>query len=368
MHVCHLTSSHNRYDSRIFRKMCLSTIKKGHSVTLVCADGLGCASIDGVEVIDVGMPKHRLARLWNAPRRIKHIAKRINADLYQLHDPELLRIVPYLRRCQKKIIFDMHENFIIQLASRKIAAKPLFGKILVWAFKMLEQFYIKQCDGLIVAQPDMVPLHQHLNNNICPISNYAILEGHPKLKQLSHLKSLIYAGTISDDRGLGNMLSLMRFLPDDYVLNLAGFVEKDLQSSIRKEFKNRVIFHGLLEQRELKKLYADCGIGLILFNNVGQYYMANSIKLFEYMQSGLLVIMPDFGHWVTFNAHFKAGEVVDTTNGLEIAKKISSISLERLIDDGRMNFQNVKKYFNWNQEFKNLDVFYDQVVPKIDPK
>ena len=48
-----------------------------------------------------------------------------------------------------------------------------------------------------------------------------------------------------------------------------------------------------LNLKELRSLYKKCGIGLIMFNNVGQYYMSYSLKLFEYISSGLAVIASD---------------------------------------------------------------------------
>ena len=41
MRVCHLTSVHKRYDSRIFIKQCTSLARHGHDVTLVVADDIG---------------------------------------------------------------------------------------------------------------------------------------------------------------------------------------------------------------------------------------------------------------------------------------------------------------------------------------
>ena len=54
MKVCHLTSAHNRYDTRIFLKECSSLAKNGYEVSLIVADNLGDESKSGVKILDVG--------------------------------------------------------------------------------------------------------------------------------------------------------------------------------------------------------------------------------------------------------------------------------------------------------------------------
>ena len=39
MKIVHVTSAHSRNSSRIFHKMALSSVRYGHSVSLVVADG-----------------------------------------------------------------------------------------------------------------------------------------------------------------------------------------------------------------------------------------------------------------------------------------------------------------------------------------
>ena len=91
MKIVHLTSVHPRYDTRIFHKMCCSLTALG-KVYLVCAEGKGNEVIKNVNIIDVGKSKSRILRMINSVNLIYKKAINLDADIYHLHDPELIRI------------------------------------------------------------------------------------------------------------------------------------------------------------------------------------------------------------------------------------------------------------------------------------
>lgn len=70
MKICHLTSVHNRFDTRIFLKECTSLANAGYNVSLVVADGLGNEVKNDIAIHDFGLTKGRLSRMLSTTKRV----------------------------------------------------------------------------------------------------------------------------------------------------------------------------------------------------------------------------------------------------------------------------------------------------------
>lgn len=157
------------------------------------------------------------------------------------------------------------------------------------------------------------------------------------------------------------MINLINKMPKGYKLNIAGEINYDFKRTIPENLKDRVILHGLLNLTDLRKLYLKCGIGLIMFNNIGQYYMSYSLKLFEYMHFGMFIIMPNFGEWNKFNNKYKVGINVDTKDSNSTAQKIKNLDFNYLKTISSKNYSDVRKYFIWENEVNKLIDFYKRI-------
>jgi hypothetical protein len=110
MKIIHITTIHPRYDTRIFLKQCRSLAKAGYRVSLVVADGKGDERKDGIAIYDVGSSRGRISRILKTTGRVYAKAKELDADLYHLHDPELIPAGLKLKDMGKKVIFDSQKN------------------------------------------------------------------------------------------------------------------------------------------------------------------------------------------------------------------------------------------------------------------
>ena len=102
--VCHITSAHPDGDVRIFHKECVSLAEEGYDVSLVIPNTE--SRIDkGVNIVSfIYEPSSRISRFTKSVNLAYKKAIEVNADIYHLHDPELLRIAVKLKKKGKKVI------------------------------------------------------------------------------------------------------------------------------------------------------------------------------------------------------------------------------------------------------------------------
>ena len=118
MRVCHVTSIHQRYDTRIFQKECISLYKAGYEVFLLVNDENDSEVKNGVQIISTGETfKNRIDRFINLKQIMFSALMEIAAEIYHFHDPDLLPIALLLKKKRKdiKIVFDSHEDFPAQI-------------------------------------------------------------------------------------------------------------------------------------------------------------------------------------------------------------------------------------------------------------
>src|SRR5438046_6669609 len=113
--VCHFSSAHRGLDIRIFRKECVSLAKAGYDTHLV----INATTADVAEAALHGVTLHplkyvpetrRFSRMVFHAWRCYRMAKKLDADLYHFHDPELIPYGLLLAWSGKKVILDVHED------------------------------------------------------------------------------------------------------------------------------------------------------------------------------------------------------------------------------------------------------------------
>src|SRR5437867_11881953 len=87
--VVHLTSVHGPHDTRILHKACCALAEASYDVTLV-APAPHDEAVRGVKITAVPPARSRPERMTIGAWRVYRVGRRLDADLYHLHDPELL--------------------------------------------------------------------------------------------------------------------------------------------------------------------------------------------------------------------------------------------------------------------------------------
>ena len=131
-----------------------------------------------------------------APFMVYRKAKVVDADIYVLHDPELLLIALLLQRRNKCVIWDCHEYYDRQLLPN---GSPLLRTMLLIAFKTIRYFVIPRLDGIVAISSHLVETFDKLRaRKICLLRNFALLKEFSiiQMPDFKHAKHILYTGTI----------------------------------------------------------------------------------------------------------------------------------------------------------------------------
>lgn len=365
-HVAHLTSAHPRFDPRIFLKQCRGLAEKGFKITLVVADGLGNEYVDGVGICDVGLLPGRIDRILRTTNRVYHAALALNAELYHLHDPELLPIGLRLKRHGKRVVFDSHEDVPVQLLNKHYLA-PRVLRSLSAAYAGFEKFACARFDGVVAATPFIREKFSAINSRTIDVCNYPMLgEFAPCDDWDGKRDEVCYVGSVAGVRGARELVMAMARVQTGTRLNLVGaYSEPDLKAAmVRMPGWEKVNDSGVLDRDGVRDIYRRSWAGLVTLHPIANYLDALPIKMFEYMSAGIPVIASDFPLWRQIVLSADCGVCVDPLNPAAIAEAICEIgrSAPRARAMGLNGRKAVEARFNWKAEEAKLMAFYEQVL------
>lgn len=365
--VCHLTSVHNRYDNRIFFKECCSLASHGWEVHFIVADDKGDEVKSKVNIWDVGSDNGRCKRFFRTTRKVYEKALIVDADIYHFHDPDLIPIGLKLKKKDKIVVYDSHEDFRTQIKIRPWLNQYLRGMV-SYIFGKYEDYAMKRFDGILVPQWGMIDYFKDLNENTKLVANTIIIDDKFDLADKDYTNKICFhPGTLTKERGVQNMVKAFEFLNGEELILAGTWDSNELFESTKKlNGWHKVNYLGNCPYSEIKEYHKKASIGLILFEDIGQYHFAYTVKLFEYMYFGTPVIMPNFGDWVEFNKKYQCGITVDTGNPELVAKEIKFLNENPSIKKelGTRGRSAVMDELNWGTDERRLLQFYDALVDK----
>jgi glycosyltransferase involved in cell wall biosynthesis len=366
MKIAHLTSVHPRNDTRIFLKMCSSLASHCHTVSLVVADGNSDEINKDVRVFDAGASTGRFDRIRNAPGRLLAQALALDADLYHLHDPELIPIGLKLKRLGHRVVFDSHEDVPKQMLS-----KPYLNKPALWfiskSFSVYEAWACAKLDGVIAATPTIRDKFMSINHNTVDINNFPMLgELATDVEWGNKQDEVCYVGGIAKIRGISEVCQAMALVQTTTRLNLCGgFSEPDVEHSVKAiPGWQRVNEFGFVDRAGVRDVLSRSVAGLVTLHPVINYIDALPVKMFEYMSAGIPVIASDFPLWREIIQGNDCGLLVDPLDPAAIAKAIDYLvfnptEAQRMGANGR---KAVIERYNWGIEEQKLFAFYERTL------
>lgn len=366
--VVHLSSAHGDRDVRIFLKECVSLAAYNSGVTYEVHQVLA-----GVEErIELGVQIHsvtkyhnnRLKRMWNTVNDVYKKAIELDADVYHLHDPELLRIALKLKRKGKIVLYDAHEDLPRQILGKGyLKFKGVISKVV----ECYENYITKRLHGVITATPFIRDRFIKINPNTIDINNFPLLneidfeEGTNKKEN-----SICFIGNISPIRGLSQVVEAI----NDVTINfyIAGDLDKAYKDELSKiKGWEKVTELGFIDRIQSKELKSKSIAGIVTFLPLPNHINAQPNKIFEYMASELPVIGSNFPLWKEIIEKNNCGICVDPLKPEEIANAINCIieNPREAMEMGKKGKQLVIDKYNWDIEKEKLYLFYNCIYKKV---
>ena len=364
--VCHVTSMHPAFDTRIFYKECISLAKK-YEVYLVAAK-VESQVKEGVHIIGINMPVGRIRKMLTTKPAIK-AAISVDAEIYHIHDPELMLAGLKLKKKGKKVIFDYHENYSEFLLTKQWLPRFL-RKPASLIFKFVESKALSKYDAIVSVTPFIVERLSRYNKNTYQITNY------PRFQEVADKRrwgnSVCFVGGVVPEwmhysivKSLGNT---------DATYRLAGGVDPISylnEMQIQPEWR-KVNYVGKIQYEEVFPFMQQSSAGLAIRSyddpNVG--YKEGSLgvnKFFEYMMAGIPIIASASNVWKEIIEKYECGILVDPNDNDSISSAINYIisnpnEAKRMGDNG---LAAAKQFFHWGTQESILFEMYEQLLDGI---
>lgn len=373
--VAILSSVHQALDNRVFYREAQTLAGAGYDVTLIAVHDRDEVK-DDVRIRALPrVPRSRRPLLW---RVIAKMAIETGADIYHIHDPELLMVTPYLRRkTGRATIYDIHEanaDFIAVKDYLPAAVRRPMARI----FRRLEPHLARRESGLIFADDAIAADFASVNNPKVTLFNFPSREliehgGRLSPRQPDANPEILYLGGLERNRGSALMIAafaeVIANMPLARLRIVGHFMPPDLEDELRADAANRGIAHavtitGRVPFEQIGDYLQQAAVGWVTWQAYPKNMKNIPTKLFEYMAYNLPIVSSDLPSTRIF--------IEDGVNGWLAAAddpRSHAAALLRLLRDpataatmGQSGRRLVEHKYNWDEMTPRLLDFYDVVL------
>ncbi|MGE5553673.1 MAG: glycosyltransferase family 4 protein [Betaproteobacteria bacterium] len=368
MHVCVLTSVHLPFDIRIFYKECKTLTLAGYKVVLVAPHDRD-EVVDGVRVRAVPKPRSRRERMMRTVWQVYRAAILENAQLYHVHDPELIPVGVLLRLHGKRVVYDMHENVPKAILS-KGWIRPWVRPILSGIVKAVERVLLNGMP-VIYAEKSYAKDYPWVKPAVT-VQNMPLLSSIFAIEESKYpIPTVGYLGGVTPERGSLVYLEALRILKErghTVGWECIGPVSEEHRAELihlcSRYGLEHVYLRGYMLPDQGWRHVARCKIGLAVLKAIPNYIGSYPTKMFEYMALGLPVIVSDFPLYRDIVEKEQCGICVDPESPVAVADAIQRIlthpDMARVM--GERGREAVRERYNWDAEAKKLLDFYDRLL------
>jgi glycosyltransferase involved in cell wall biosynthesis len=330
-------------------------------------------NLRGVTIVGVkNNYKGRIGRILFYGRKLYKAALNLDAEIYHIHDPELLLWARLLKRSGKIVIFDSHENYSDLIYSKSYIPR-LLRKYISKLYNILETIVCRKIDSVIIpCSFNGVNVFENRAQNITMIPNYPQKsEFYNKITDTNipfpSREYIVYIGSLTYERGVKHIAEAA--LLSEVKLVLGGdFRSEKLREEILNSgrYDSFVEYVGYVSRNQIYEINRKAIAGISTILNVGQYNKGDTfgVKIYEYMSMGLPVIMSDSPYARKINKQYNFAILVDPHDVNEILQAIlllkeDPVLAQKLGENGR---RAIDLEFNWSIVEKELLSLYSKLL------
>jgi len=290
---------------------------------------------------------------------ILRAARKIDANIICANDFDTLLIGVLATGFDRILIYDSHE-----LYTDMLLVPPYHKRILQFFEKLLinRAHFIMTVNELIA---DVLTKRYSIRRPVYVVYNCpAQTSVHsPKTRHTNKLKTVLYQGRYTYERGLENLVRASQYLLPDIQLVFRGYgdIEKELRSlasgrpNIR--FEDPVAMEDVVEAARSE----DVGIVSYLPRDLNNY-LASPNKLFEYIQAGLPIAASNVPFMRKIILENDIGALFDPRDPQDIARALNKVTRTEELQRLRKNVAKVAENYSWKVESKKLLQLYSALA------
>lgn len=362
--VVHVTSVHVWSDTRIFQRMCRSLARNGWDVHLV-APRAPTGEVESVKLHGIEVPGWRPLRALVGGLRAVVAARKLDADIYHLHDAELLLWSWLLRGRGRILLYDMHEYVPGAIMTRGWVPRPA-RRLLARLWTCYERIALRSMP-VVFAEYSYAKHYRWIGRS-------AVILNMPDVKTLlettvpkTRRNQVVYVGAVSKSRGSFVTLQALRLLQDrgievefDCIGRASASHMQELEQRVRELSLPRVRFHGYLPPGEAWRVAGGATAGLAVLQPEPNYMESYPTKIFEYMALRIPVIASDFPLYREVVLGSDCGACVSPDRPDALADALETLIAHPAVaarrgENGR---KAVLERYRWEPQLDALESFY----------
>ena len=269
LRVCHISTAHPADDTRVFWREAVGLASLGYDVTLFARDRF-TGDRNGVHLVGLPTYDRRLMRMTVGTIRALRAASSVGADIYHVHDPELLPGLAVFHLLRRRTVYDAHELLSAQVLSKQYL--PAWARVIAgFVARGLERLAALASDEIITVSPACaIPF---------PETKTTIVANYPGRDELSISDSdvggrdeplrVIYLGGIARSRGILELIEAMSLINRTHAIRLTLIGPFENESMLAEARSHRgwsyVDYLGVLPHAEVGSHLVGAVAGVVNF-------------------------------------------------------------------------------------------------------